>query len=689
MDIQFLISMLPTVLTIIGAAIVLRLLSKANFVVYVNNDEIGILERMWSSKGSVENGFIALNGEAGFRPDVLRGGFHMFFPYMYRVHRQKLVVIPQGTIGYVFARGGKPLAPGQVLGTGKHKSPTFEDAEAFLTSGGQRGPQRTILREGLYAINTAQFVVFTIGGTQQISLGKDDGEITQMRKVIEERSGFTPVVVAASTIAAPKSPGQAQIKAHAVSVTTVSADDAPDLIGIVTVHDGPSLDAGEIIAPMVDNAEKSKAGHCAFQDPDAFLDLGGRRGRQEQVLVDGTYMINRMFATIELSEKTTVEIGKVGVVVSYTGGKGEDTTDASYRYGELVDQGNKGVWKVALQPGRYPLNPYALRVVSVPTTNFVLRWVKERAESHGFDANLSEVKLITKDAFEPVLPLSIVLHIAYDKAPLVVQRFGDVRGLVEQTLDPMVSAYFKDAAQGKTLIELIQNRSELQAEALRQMQTRFAEYNLDCKEVMLGTPRAQPGDTHMATIFDQLRDRQVAVEKLATYEHQRAAADKSRELKEAEATAANQADLTKSKIDITVRENKAKADLAAAQQAAEATKVTAAAAGEQVRIAGAAEAARIEAIGKATAESTKAQVDAFGGPEFQLAKEVATILQGAITGSKVPLVPQIAVTDGGGSGQGGGAVGALTGLVLAQLAKTGALPVAKPLSADGDGPAKE
>ena len=35
----------------------------------------------------------------------------------------------------------------------------FQDVRAFLESGGQKGPQRKILREGAYAINLAQFVV--------------------------------------------------------------------------------------------------------------------------------------------------------------------------------------------------------------------------------------------------------------------------------------------------------------------------------------------------------------------------------------------------------------------------------------------------------------------------------------------------------------------------------------------------
>jgi hypothetical protein len=62
------------------------------------------------------------------------------------------------------------------------------------------------------------------------------------------------------------------------------------------------------------------------------------------------------------------------------------------------------------------------------------------------------------------LPLSVVIHIDYQKAPLVIQRFGDVKKLVEQTLDPMVSAYFKNIGQTRTLIHLIQERNEIRQE---------------------------------------------------------------------------------------------------------------------------------------------------------------------------------------------------------------------------------
>jgi uncharacterized membrane protein YqiK len=53
---------------------------------YISNTRVGIVEKLWSLKGSIERGLIALQGEAGFQADVLRGGFHLFFPLQYRIH---------------------------------------------------------------------------------------------------------------------------------------------------------------------------------------------------------------------------------------------------------------------------------------------------------------------------------------------------------------------------------------------------------------------------------------------------------------------------------------------------------------------------------------------------------------------------------------------------------------------------
>ncbi|MBN8886925.1 MAG: flotillin family protein [Rudaea sp.] len=660
---------LGNIVIIVGVIVALMLLYSS--VVYVPNNRVGVLERLWAGKGSVKRGLVALSGEAGYVPDLLRGGFHLLFPFQYRVHKVDLVTVPQGEIGYVFARDGRPLEAGQTLGANS-THPTredreagaaqtsagdFEDVRSFLAGGGQKGPQRKVLREGVYAINIAQFIVLTRANTYAVALAKSDADtIEAMRAQIEARGGFHPVVIGEQS-------GQS---VRVADPGTKEARIISDVIGIVTVHDGPGLPAGELIAPAV-GADRSAAAtyHNNFQDADRFLAAGGFRGRQYQVLVDGTYYVNRLFASVEFIEKTLVPMGMVGVIVSFTGRRGADRSGAEYQHGELVGEGERGVWEAPMLPGKYPFNRFAGSIVKVPTTNFILKWESGQSGSD-FDRNLKEISLITKDAFEPTLPLSVVVHIDYKKAAKVIQRFGDVQKLVEQTLDPMVSAYFKNTAQTKTLIELLQQRADIQGQALADMKGKFAAYNLELQEVLIGTPKSPAGNSQIENILAQLRDRQVAREQIETYEQQEAAAVKERTLREAAAVAAQQKGLTESRIAIEIAENKGLAEVKTQtrQGEADAAKIrnVALADAERIKAIGAANANRIELEGEATARAAHKQVEAYGGPEIRLAQEISAQITKAIADGKLPVVPQILV---GGDGKSSNAIEAITAMILA------------------------
>jgi uncharacterized membrane protein YqiK len=538
-----------------------------------------------------------------------------------------LVTISQGKIGYIFARDGRQLEPSQVLASNVSVQ-DFQDVQSFLKDGGQRGPQRRILREGTYAFNLVQFIVITEERVFSLPMSREENEVVlRMAEVIKERNGFRPVVI----------------------------KDTDDMIGIVTVHDGLSLGQGEIIARVVgDDPAEAATYHNKFQDADHFLEAGGHRGRQLQVLVEGTYYVNRLFATVEMIQKTIIEVGNVGVVVSYTGDTGEDLSGLEYRHGELVSKGNRGVWSEPLLPGKYAFNTYAGKVTTVPTTNIILKWIRNEVGAHHFDENLTEVSLITKDAFEPNLPLSVVVHIDYQKAPLVIQRFGDIKRLVEQTLDPMVSAYFKNIGQTRTLIQLIQDRSAIQQQAGVEMKEKFAHYNLELEEVLIGTPSSPVGDTQIETILTQLRSRQVAAEQVETYNQQEKAAVKERELREAQSRAQMQTKMTEAELDINIQSNQGKAEYQRSiQQAA------------QIRALAEAEAEKIARIGVAQALATEEQVRAYGGPQFQVTQQVLNRFSDAIQQSKVDVVPRIMVS--GGGGEGGSASGSIMEALLTML----------------------
>jgi uncharacterized membrane protein YqiK len=585
---------------------------------YIPNSRIGVVEKLWSGKGSVKAGLLALDGEAGFQPELLRGGFHFFPPFQYKVHICPMVSVTQGKIGYVFARDGRDLPAGQTLADNSRIG-NFLDVRAFLAGGGQKGPQRKVLREGTHIINPALFVVMTEEATYSMTMDEMEAEYyAKMRELLDQRRAFSPVVIRAN-----------------------EGSDA-DLLAVVTVQDGPALPRDELLAPDVGDT------HNSFQEPEAFLAAGGRRGRQERVLVEGTFYINRLFATVELIKKTVIPVGFVGVVVSYTGRKGTDVSGSEYTHGELVENGCRGVWRDPLMPGKYAFNTYAGKIELVPTTNFVLMWQTGITGSN-FDSNLREITLITKDAFEPLLPLSVVVHIDYKKAPMVVQRFGNVKQLVEQTLDPMVSSYFKNVSQTRTFIELIQSRSELQAGASVDMRERFKAYSLEFQEVLIGTPKPQQGDTKIENIMSQLRDRQIAREQVETFAQKQIAADKQRELNEAEKRAEKQAELTASLVDISIKDNNGAAAVKAAERRRQEIALLAQADKFRQENEGAGRASAIKSIGEAEAAAIKAKSEALEGEgsDKQLMQTVMLRLAEAFETARVPLVPQIQLGGGG------------------------------------------
>ena len=98
---------------------------------YIPNTKVGLVEKRASRKGSVTAGIIALNGESGFQPALLRGGVHYLLPWQYKIHIHPLVTIPQGKIGYVFARDGAQLPPTQALASNAVAS-ELQDAAGFL-----------------------------------------------------------------------------------------------------------------------------------------------------------------------------------------------------------------------------------------------------------------------------------------------------------------------------------------------------------------------------------------------------------------------------------------------------------------------------------------------------------------------------------------------------------------------------
>lgn len=101
--------------------------------------------------------FIANNGQKGRQIEHLMPGTYRINPFLFKVSEpQPWISIEADEVGVVTILEGKPIMdPSQIaaieIPLDKHNN--FQDADAFLKSGGQKGLQVPVLRSGNYAIN--------------------------------------------------------------------------------------------------------------------------------------------------------------------------------------------------------------------------------------------------------------------------------------------------------------------------------------------------------------------------------------------------------------------------------------------------------------------------------------------------------------------------------------------------------
>jgi len=581
------------VLQIAGAFVVLLLVVLAASTRIIRENESGLIIKRYG-RPLPSGRIIALNGEAGYQARLLSPGWHFgMWRIRYKVQRVPMVVIQPGEIAVVVAADGDAIPPERVLGRAV-ACDHFQDAEAFLRNHGERGRQLSILTAGTYRINPALFEVVMPETAAEHHLEPEDLHVYQM---------------------------------------------PPDRVGIVTMLDGRPIPAGDLAGPVV-------SGHESFQRGQAFIDAGGCRGLQEEVLLSGSWNLNPWLVQVEQVPLTEIPIGYVGVVVSYVGQEHLDVSGDAFTHGDLVERGRKGVWVEPLLPGKHPVNVRVMKVELVPTTNIVLNWA-QRSEAHRYDERLSSILVRSKDGFSFSLDVAQIIHIGMKNAPRVISRVGSMQNLVDHVLQPTVGNYFRNSAQQVTVLDFLWARSERQKEAFTHIKRAIEAYDVECIDTLIGDI-APP-----AELMKTQTDRKIAAELERTYEAQREAEVQRQTLERESAVANLQAEVVRSEQMVRIAQQNALAAAETAKGEATATRVRAEGAAAAVRMAGEGEAASIRAVGAAKAEAYRQGIEAVGAGGYT-AMQLASILGE----NKVKLVPDIAIT-GDGSG----------GLVNAMLAR--------------------
>jgi uncharacterized membrane protein YqiK len=496
-----------------------------------------------------------------------------------------VTVVSQGEIALMLAADGAAIPSERILAKVVDCN-NFQDARQFLTNSGEKGRQIGILTAGTYRINTELFTVITSATAHE--------------------NGMMPEQLLLQRI-------------------------EPDMVGMVTTLDGQPIEAGEIAGPTI-------AAHDNFQNAQAFLDGGGRRGLQEQILLSGTWNLNPWFAQVEQVPMVQIPIGYVGVVISFVGKAHEDVSGADFKHGDLVNTGHKGVWVTPLYPGKHPVNTRVMKVELVPTTNIVLNWAN-RTEAHNYDSKLQSITVRSKDGFAFNLDVSQIIHVGALDAPKVISRVGSMQNLVDHVLQPIVGNYFRNSAQDYTVLDFLSARSHRQTEAAEHIRTAIGAYDVQAIDTLIGDINPP------AELMTTQTDRKIAEEQRKTYETQRAAQEQRQQLVRQTSLADIQQQVVGAEQGVSIAELKANASVKHATGEAEA-----------IRLRALGEAEAIRATGDAKAQAYRAGVESIGVQGYT----VMQLMQ--IVGERnVRIVPDVAVN---GTANGNGLVDGLLGLML-------------------------
>jgi len=567
--------------------------------------------------------FIKQGGVKGIQLRTLPPGLWPIHPYLFRVSVAKATVIPQGKVGIVTAADGAPLDAGRLLGKAIKDHLSYQNAELFVSSGGQRGPQVDILTPGTYRILTQSMPLS--GGT-------------------EARPGLFYV--------------------RLFDATVINENE----IGLVEALDGAPLNPGDYVAESI-------PGHDNFQDGHEFIDSQGQRGPQKDILLPGTYYINPLLFKVIPETAKEVKPGEVAVIVSNTGKDPSDEVrremaakvrtrmereekeqaahsavhldpaaaqeieselmsgdpadrrlDEGAHEAYVVPEGYRGIQETVVGPGRYYVNTLAITPIVIPTTNQTVEWTSGEVVN-----TFNPFEVISKDGFTMQLEVRVVFRVKPEDAPFMVAKIGGIDRLIQNVMHPLIDSIFRNQASESSAMAYLQNRHEEQERAEARVRAHLLKYHVDVVNVLIC--HIHLPEELMKTQTEKI----LAEQRQNMFNAQREAEEKRIQLERTKSQADNQRDLMAATVGVEIAGKRAEQRKAEAEGEASYISQT-----------GRAEAEKVRLMGEAQGVAYREQVNALG------AQGVAVVETLKVIGDKgVRITPDI-LASGGGTGDGGG-----------------------------------
>jgi hypothetical protein len=145
-----------------GVLVGLALLAASSFVV-VDANSVGHLKRIYAFEDMEPGQIIATDGQKGPQARILGPGFHLIplVRVLYDFEEAPVIEVPEGYYGQITTLDGARMPDGMFIAPSipDNKVADMLKAEIFLSEGGIKGPQETVLKPGKYRINRYLFNV--------------------------------------------------------------------------------------------------------------------------------------------------------------------------------------------------------------------------------------------------------------------------------------------------------------------------------------------------------------------------------------------------------------------------------------------------------------------------------------------------------------------------------------------------
>jgi regulator of protease activity HflC (stomatin/prohibitin superfamily) len=681
----------------LGLLVIFVLFFILSSIVVVRGNDICLLERKYLGKEMIGR-TIAMRDEVGLQARTLGPGIHFLIPFLYKTKKVEFKVISEGYVGLIKAKAGDTIPSGRIFAKVVQCN-NFQDGEAFIKNGGEKGPQVQFLPPGQYMINP---FLFDVEPVEEITIPKgklatitatdgkplDPGRLLGKRVLGHENFSNGEIFLNNGGQKGPQvdilQPGKHRINTWLFNYKTEDATIVDSSkVGIITAKDGLPLPPTELIA-------KSVEGHNNFQDAQAFLDNGGERGPQLDLLKPGTYYVNSNMFEVKFANVATVERGQVAVIISNVGKEHpsiaelkktteekssttEEVMNAEKRVDigierYVVPQGYRGIQEEVAGPGVYYLNTNAFIAHIVDTTNITIDW------EDGDKTQFNPLAIVSKDAFEMKVSVKVIIRIRPDQAPYMISKIGSVDNLINHVIHPMIDSSFRNQASAAPAMKFMQDRHDEQEKAEAKAKMELEKYHVELVSVLICQIQLPPD--LMATQTARV----IAEQQMEMYKKETEAQNGRIAMEAKKAEADKQPELVQSAINVQISTNNKKIKILDAEGEGGALKARMTGEAEGTETLGKAKGAASAAEGKGVAEGYDAQKKALT-PEGIVAIELVK----NIAAGSIKVTPDFLI-QGGGEGNN---LLPLLGGVLANMLKSSLKPITSEAKEEVKSEAKE